>query len=396
MVTLTKQQKTREKIKEKCKLKIAQVLPPITLSSSALAYRKEFSPIYIWLSKHYEIKPFINSKRRMLWIEPWKVYIHGDGILWLLRLPFALIKGNFHLFIAATGPEGIIAFIISKLLRRPILIMDSHWFWAKSLLAHLAWPIRSFLPSHATAFCVVSKRAMKFWKKAGISEEKMKVIHFYVSMVDVKERHITLVKELKEKLGLRNKKIILYFGRLIKRKGIDYLIRAFARISNEIKDVNLVIVGDGPERDNLKELCSDMKLKNVLFTGFISEKDKPAYFLLSDILVCPSITTDLPEEWGLVVNEGMSVGTPVIVTKAVGCAYELVKSGVNGYVVPEKDLEALYIAIKNLIDFNSLRTKMGKMSMKTILEEFNYYNLYKGVREVIEQVAIEKYTRCGN
>jgi glycosyltransferase involved in cell wall biosynthesis len=99
------------------------------------------------------------------------------------------------------------------------------------------------------------------------------------------------------------------------------------------------------------------------------------YFILSDILVLPSITLKNHEEWGLVVNEAMSVAKPVVVSGSTGCAYELVKNAVNGYIVPEKNVEALFKAMEKLIINDELRLNMGNEAKKTIASRFTYLDV---------------------
>lgn len=357
------------------RLRIATVLPPITMSSSALAFRKSFSfdsarERNIWVPKQHELEIFIYTGRKTEWMEPWQVYTISDGIFWLLHLFFDLVRGKFNLFTSTTGPEGLVTFVTSKLLRRPLLLGESNWFWSDSLLSHFYWPFARFVACHATAITVVSARVLAFWKKAGVPSNTMRIVHAYASRVEPTRKHYLLADELRRKFG--NKKIVLYFGRLIERKGISYLIKAFAKIEEENENVVLIVAGAGPEEPNLKKLCDLLKLNDVIFTGFVQETDKPAFLLCSDVLVYPSITIDIPEEWGLAVNEAMSVGKPVIVTKTVGCAYELVKPGVNGYVVPERDVLELYRAIREIVTDDELRTRMGKAAKKTVEEQFTY------------------------
>lgn len=126
-----------------------------------------------------------------------------------------------------------------------------------------------------------------------------------------------------------------------------------------------------------------MKVKNVVFIGAVSEDVKPGYFLAADIYVYPSITLELPEEWPLGVVEAMSVGKPVIVTTAVGSAPDVVQHGVNGYIIPEKDVDASYNALKSLVLDKDLREKMGLASKKIVENAYTYEHAVKGLAEAI-------------
>jgi glycosyltransferase involved in cell wall biosynthesis len=164
--------------------------------------------------------------------------------------------------------------------------------------------------------------------------------------------------------------VVLYFGRLVKRKGVEYLVKAFSKLSRDYGNVVLFITGDGPEKPILEELCKDLDMNNVVFFGAVTEEDKPAYFLSCDLFVYPSVFLGIAEEWGLAVNEAMSVGKPVIITDVLGSAYELVRPQHNGYVVPERNVDAIHNAMRELLGDPNLRTRMGENGRRRIEEDF--------------------------
>ncbi len=375
-------------MKNKNDKRIAYVMPPITLSMSGLARPRKLNPLEEWL---FQIEdPIVFSKFTARWIELSRIYTYADGFLWLfLLLPFKLIKGKYSLFTAhARDPQVIITFIISKLLRKPIIISDTFYMWSGSIRASLLWPFSRFVSFHATFFVVPSSRVMNFWKSAGIHAKKIRLSNTFMSTIKTNEKNVAKAIEIKEKLGYQ--KIVLSLGRLTEAKGLEYLIKAFARFS-EVKNVGLLIVGGGPDRNRLEALCKELKLSNVAFIGVVNSDDRDAYYLLSDIFVLPSIRLKCHEEWGLVVNEAMSVAKPVVVSNTAGCAYELVKNGVNGYIVPEKNVEALYEAIKRLMTNDELRIQMGKEAERTIANGFTYAhaieNSKKLLRDALELAA---------
>lgn len=367
--------------------RIAFVMPPITLSMTALARYENRNRLDEWLLRYGNLVAF--TKYATQWIELSNIYMYAEGLLWLfLRLPFKLIKGKYSLFIAnARDPQGIITFIISKLLRKPILLSDTFYMWSESTKARLLWPFSRFVSARATFLFVPSWRVADFWKSANIPAGKIRHINHYVSTIEVNEENRAEATHIKEKIGYQ--KTVLFIGRLIEAKGPEYLIKAFARLS-EVKNVGLLIVGEGPDRNRLEALCRELKLSNVAFIWRVRERINIApYYLLSDLLVLPSITLKTHEEWGLVVNEAMSAAKPVVVSSSVGCAFELVKDGVNGYIVPEKNVEALYEAIKKLLTNDVLRTQMGKESERTIANGFTYTHAIKSFKKLLQD-ALER------
>ncbi|MEM3546192.1 MAG: glycosyltransferase [Candidatus Bathyarchaeia archaeon] len=299
-----------------------------------------------------------------------------------------LARRGFHMVSCGLmGWWAFLAFIFAKALGRPVVVGDNHWYWPSTFFAKLHFPLSRLVAQHSTLL-YLTRGASIFWREVGIPVEKMR-IGFppdYVPKLDIGRKDILRTEEIRRCLGLESKAIVLFFGRLIKKKGVEFLIRAFKRIHNEHKDVFLLICGDGPERANLEKLCRDLGISNVLFYGFVEPEDKNALFLICDIFVYPSITLEIPEEWPLAVCEAMSVGKPVIVTNAVGSVKDgLVRHGFNGLVVSEKNVESLYKAMDILLRDDRLRSIMGENARKTIQEDFAYSKGFKRLHEVWEE-----------
>ena len=171
-----------------------------------------------------------------------------------------------------------------------------------------------------------------------------------------------IADELSEDLSLRSdhtfagKTVVLFVGHFRKRKGMDYLIKAFRSLKRD--DSVLIIAGSGEEEDHLKSLAEGTD--HILFPGFVQGQQKTKYYSLADIFVLPT----LDDCWGLVVNEAMSFGLPIIVTERAGCAPELAKD--NGIIVPARNVEALKGAMQKLLDNDRLRRQMGWKSEEYI------------------------------
>lgn len=103
---------------------------------------------------------------------------------------------------------------------------------------------------------------------------------------------------------------IVFLGRLVERKGCEYLIRAFCEVQKNLPDARLVIAGDGPQKNNLKKLCYELGIENgVEFLGFIEEKDKPKLLASADIACFPSL---YGESFGIVLVEAMAAGAGIV------------------------------------------------------------------------------------
>lgn len=167
----------------------------------------------------------------------------------------------------------------------------------------------------------------------------------------------------------------LYCGQLIERKGVDLLIEAFTRVATEYPDVGLTLVGEGPLRSHLLSQIPEHVRSRVHFAGFHAPHELPALFGKADVFVLPS----RHDGWGVVVNQAIAAGLPVICTSAVGAAADLVRHGENGFVVPPGDAERLAQALKGLACDRELAAAFGQRSRAMA----NDWSLERGVERWI-------------
>ena len=175
-------------------------------------------------------------------------------------------------------------------------------------------------------------------------------------------------------------------GQLEERKGIHELLEAFSDIHNP--DARLTIIGTGSLRDEIDTLSlNDPRIKAI---GYVSQDKLPQRLAQARCLVLPSVTTAKDREpWGLVVNEAMHSGTPVITTDAVGAAAGgLVEHEINGLVVEERNTQALGLALARLLDDRQLARSMGECA-RTSVTAFSYPRMLEAfdgaMRFAIEQ-----------
>jgi glycosyltransferase involved in cell wall biosynthesis len=165
------------------------------------------------------------------------------------------------------------------------------------------------------------------------------------------------------------------------RKGIDNLITAFIAL-NKV-NTQLIIAGDGEARGKLQAMASGNE--NIVFTGHIDGAVKQDLYEAADIFVLPSHF----ETWGLVVNEAMHYGMPVIITDTMG-ATDLIHG--NGIIIPAGDSEALLRALQQLVESREARYKMGKRS-REIIRSVDLNASTAPFIEAIDYVGRRKKTR---
>ncbi|WP_263810424.1 glycosyltransferase family 4 protein [Salinibacter pepae] len=150
----------------------------------------------------------------------------------------------------------------------------------------------------------------------------------------------------------------LFCGQMIHRKGVDLLLRAFESLVADGLDVRLVLVGREAE---LPEMMGDVGTAargRIAFEGFQDPEDLPRYFGQADVFVLPS----RHDGWGVVVNEALGAGLPLICSKAVGAAHDLVRPGENGVVVSPGEEEPLRKAMMRIARDDALRQSWRRTS----------------------------------
>jgi glycosyltransferase involved in cell wall biosynthesis len=137
---------------------------------------------------------------------------------------------------------------------------------------------------------------------------------------------------------------LLFCGQMIRRKGIDLLLSAFAGLVDSGMDLRLVLVGREAELPELLKGLDGRVRERIVYAGFQAPEDLPKFYAEADIFVLPSRY----DGWGVVVNQALGAGLPVICSDAVGAAEDLVEPGANGYIFPSGDAEALREALGRL------------------------------------------------
>jgi glycosyltransferase involved in cell wall biosynthesis len=179
-----------------------------------------------------------------------------------------------------------------------------------------------------------------------------------------------------QQLDVERKKNVLFVGRLVKPKGIDYLIRAMPAVLKEVPEAKLVIVGDGEELKNLKNLVMKLELGAIVeFKGFVKFKELVKSYLMASVLVLPSFTR--LENFGIVLLEAMACRTPVIASDIPGVR-ENITNG-NGLLFPPCDVDRLADSIIRIISDEKRVKRMGESGRKLVEESYDWNSIAEQV-----------------
>ena len=154
-----------------------------------------------------------------------------------------------------------------------------------------------------------------------------------------------------------NKRNIVFVGRQEQRKGLPYLIEAFAKLKAEMPETRLIIVGpDGGIRPACERYIEENNVEDVIFTDFVAEDDLPRYYRSGDVFCAPNTGH---ESLGLILLEAMASGVPIVASRIPGFA-AVVNDGEHGILVPPRDSNALCVALKRLLSDAGMREEMGR------------------------------------
>src|SRR5580704_16308654 len=213
--------------------------------------------------------------------------------------------------------------------------------WVKKLL----YPLLFRLPSR---FLPGGTRQARYLRQYGVAQERMTIAQMTVDVCAIR-RFCSQNREAARSAARArwrmpaDDRIVLFVGRLEASKGLQALLSAFARAVAEENDLCLAIAGDGSFRAHVEAIAAKPDCR-VSYLGRLSGDDVLRAFLAADLLVLPSLF----EPWGLVVNEAMACGLPIIVSDRVGCADDLIRHGETGLVVSAGSATELASALGQL------------------------------------------------
>ena len=318
----------------------------------------------------FDVEYFGWIKRAFYKISLKKVYLIDFPILISTLVKKAVDKD----LIITLGFPAIIEFIIltfiAKIRNIPIFVRDTHWYWPQTKISRFIWPIYFKLLKLVDGIICPGLASYNYWRRYGL--EKVYIVHYYALEATMMECNLSR-EEIRRILNIRNDEIVvLYLGRLVKKKGVDVIILAFSRLIKEDPTLNvkLLIAGDGPERKRLEEMSDQLKLTDkVVFLGAVPEEIKKCIYKVADIFIYVPIVMEIPEEWPIAPLEAMSLGIPTIVSTAVGSIPDVLHG-----VLPVKwgNVEELYKAMREIIENERLKNYLSKVAFhiyKTLVSE---------------------------
>lgn len=375
-----------------------------------------FSPLFVEIAKNNNFELTVlycdDYGTRSKNIHPEVGEIAGWDIPLLEGYNYKFLKNNSWNSSIFNGFFGLINFEIFKALKneRGSFLVIHGWAYATYLLAVIAGKLsglklclrsenplsQELLKPRATLFLrkfffryfwfklfdyffYIGSQNKKLYEYYGVKKEKLVFTPYAVDNDMFKaeyEKYKGKKPELRKELGLpANKKNILFSGKYVPKKRPMDLLQAYHFLNDE--NSALVFLGDGELRIEMEEYISKHNLKDVYLTGFKNQSEVGKYFAASDIFVLPSGTG---ETWGLVVNEAMVLGLPIIVSNIVGCCDDLVVDNKNGFKFETGDIEELKSKLGSLIN-NTRLNEFGQIS-QNLIKQNSFQKIIDGLKSI--------------
>jgi glycosyltransferase involved in cell wall biosynthesis len=281
----------------------------------------------------------------------------------------------------------LVAMIAARLTGRKVFLRDE----ANSFSSNPG-PARLFVKMIFQAFLrrllsgnlTIGTLNKEYYRSVGMREERLFRMPYAVDNAWFQERiaeAATNRDAFRAELGIEaGRPIALFAGKFIGRKRPQDLIEAFKRIASDpaANRPYLLIAGDGELRDEVHALAEGAPEGSIKFLGFRGQTELPPLYDLADVFCIPSER----EPWGLVTNEAMNAGIPVIATTEVGAARDLVRHGENGYVLQPGDVDGLAAALLEIFSDAERRERMGRKSLE-IVNGWGFDQDVEGLKEAL-------------
>lgn len=245
-----------------------------------------------------------------------------------------------------------------------------------------------FLKHTVNGFLAIGSNNLDYYKKYGIDNKKISIVPYAVDNDFFKiqiSKSNNFVNEYRRLLDDPKKLIILFASKLEKRKRADLLIHAFQNMLSkwrfEKSFPELIIIGDGVEIENLREMVKESFRLNIKFLGFKNQTELPNYYALADIFVLPSEQ----EPWGLVVNEAMNANCAIIVSDEVGAARDLIVNLKTGLIFNAGSNEDLEKKLTLLCENSDLINEISKGAKDQIIN-WSYKQDIIGIHNALEKL----------
>ena len=300
-----------------------------------------------------------------------------------------LWRGNYDALLVYGHGQAtcLIGIAAAKLLGVPVLMRsETNLLSSRPKLKRLLrGPVMTTFYRLCNACLPIGKLNADFYRFHGVDDKQLFLVPYALNnkvLIDTIEQARTSTETIKSELGIpSDKPVILLVSKLYPHKRPFDLLLAYQKLRAQGIKATLVFAGSGSSEEELKSYVKTEAVPDVCFLGFRNQSELPKVYAVADIFAFPSKN----ETWGLVVNEALCAGLPVVVTESVGAVGDLIKHGHNGFVYQTGDIDALAHHLKTLVTDTALRKQMGGYS-RAIINRWDYEQGVEGMRAALHYV----------
>lgn len=332
----------------------------------------------------------VKNKRDSSWygqsVDNYKAIYLKNKKLFSKSISFDLIniikKEKFDIIVIG-GYNSLTAMITMNYLKRKNIpfILSTDGGFKKTNENRIKKLIKKHFISMANYYLSTGENATDYLTYYGANKEKIFVYPFTsLKKTDINKKIISNEekKRLRNKLGLDDKITFMSIGRFLNIKGFDVLLKACKNLDEDKS--NIIIIGDKPTEEYLK-IIEEYDIRNVSFIDFKPHEEVLKYIEASDVFILAT----RGDIWGLVINEALSKGKPVITTKKCGAGLDLIKDGYNGFLINVDDEQILHSKMKYFIEN---KNEIDRMSINALdcIKEYTIENEAKVHFDIFKKI----------
>jgi glycosyltransferase involved in cell wall biosynthesis len=306
------------------------------------------------------------------------LFLNADIVPWLM-------KGNYDLVVVG-GYSHLtmqMAMLVRALQRKPwVLFGERPGMNPKNYLHNSARKVAMRLVRSAGGIIATGRLAREAYTAHFGSSERIFSVPYLINHDEF--------MQIRRESGPPGTLRFLTCSELIHRKGIDVVISAFQHVARRNPSVSLTIVGDGIERNRLINAVDNAYCDRIIFRGAVPYSERAKAFADADVF----IHSARHEGWGVVVQEAMAAGLPVIATRQTGAAYELIAPGTNGFLFDAEDEDALVTSINWFADHRAAISEFGSSARAAVAHltpEWGAAELVRITQSVVSRAVVSRH-----
>ena len=302
----------------------------------------------------------------------------------LTQVVSLLERSSYDVIQCHFGPMGIMAATLREIgALRGKLVTVFHGFDLTTHLKKTGRHVYGSLFQMGDLFLPISQRWKELLIDMGCPPEKV-VVH----KMGIDTRKFGFVPRSKENDG---KIVALTVARLVEKKGVEYAVKAFAKTLGTYPNMEYLIAGDGPLKAHISSLVKNMGIESkVKLLGWKNQEEILDLMNKAHIFLCPSVTAKEGDQEGIpvAIMEAMATGMPVLTSNHSGIP-ELVQHGLSGFIVPERDVDALSDKLSYLVNHPEIWSEMGSVGTRFVEENHEIRKLNHNLTDLFQDLLLQ-------